>query len=149
MGELHIDHRSVERKVKRSTIIMKTQLFVLFLTVAATMAFNVREDPADTTTVAPTTVAPTTAAPTTAAPTTAAATTAAPTTAAPTTAKPTTASPTTAGPTGPTTAGPTGPTTAGPTGTTASTDSPVTTAGASHGIASFSIIVACALAKFL
>merc|ERR1712045_31951 len=137
MGELHIDHRSVESKVKRNTIIiMKTQLFVLFLTVAATMAFNVREDttPKDTT-VAPTTVAPTTVAPTTAAPTTA---------------KPTTASPTTAGPTGPTTAGPTGPTTADPTGpTTASTDSPVTTAGASHGIASFSIIVACALAKFL
>merc|ERR1712029_907747 len=121
--------RSVESKVKRNTLIMKTQLFVLFLTVAATMAFNVRKDPADTTTVAPTTVSPTTAAPTTA--------------------KPTTASPTTAGPTGPTTAGPTGPTTAGPTGTTASTDSPVTTAGASHGIASFSIIVACALAKFL
>merc|ERR1711971_1490962 len=114
-------------KVKRNTIIiMKTQLFVLFLTVAATMAFNMGEDP--------TTEAPTPK----------------PTTVAPTTASPTTAAPTTAGPTGPTTAGPTGPTTAGPTGpTTVPTDSPVTTAGASHGIASFSIIVACALAKFL
>merc|ERR1719341_1050309 len=105
---------------------MKSQLFVLFLAVAATMAFNIREDN-NTTAAAPT---PTTAVPTN---TTAAAPT--PTTAVPTN---TTAVPTDGSSTAPTDGS-----------STVSTTTVTTESGASHGIASFTIIVACALAKFL
>ena len=97
---------------------MKTQLFVLFLTVGATMAFNVREGTTPTSAPAPN---PTpTEAP------------------APTPSEAPAPTPT-AGPTG----APTGAPTAAPTA------APTTPSGASYGIASFSIIVACALSKFL